>query len=80
MGIVYKRIVPEFAFCIALHVNLLRIKICCCKATGITGIPFLLLHGVGSCCCIALNICPMEMCFKVVHRNGAKVLLRELFK
>lgn len=74
MGVVYKCIVPEFAFCIAPHVNLLRIKIYCCKASGIIGIPFLLLHGVGGCYCIAFNI------FKVVHRNGAKVLLRELFK
>jgi len=80
VGVVYKCDVPDFAFCVALHVNLLRIKIDCCKANGITGIPYLLLHRVGSCYCIALNICHIEKYFKVVQRNGAKVLHRVLFK
>jgi hypothetical protein len=53
VGVVNKGNVPDFAFRIALHVYLLRIKIYCCKANGITGIPYLLLHRIGSCYCIA---------------------------
>lgn len=80
VGVVNKCNVPDFAFCVTLHVYLLRIKICCCKANGITGIPYLLLHRVGSCYCIAWNVGHIEKYLKVVHRYGAKVLYRVVFK
>jgi hypothetical protein len=70
MGVVYKCIVSEFAFCIALHVDLLRIKIYCCKASGITGMPFLLLHGVESCYCVGLNTVPPKCILKLFIVTG----------